>query len=127
MQEVGNVITAQADLLWSVALALLVVEVVLAARFLTKPDKGLDGLSWFLSGFSIVALLCSMFFGYLTYGSVVEMVKVAADADLAATSFEDARFSAFWQFALFAVGLGSFIGLFAFNAKQIGAAIAEGS
>ena len=125
MDDVGNVIIAQADLLWTVSLALLIVEVLMVARFLTNPDKGLDGTAWVITGLSIGALGASMFLGYLTYGAVVEMVRPVNTGAVADKSFQDAGDLARYQFALFAIGLLLFLLLFGMNAKKIGKAISE--
>jgi hypothetical protein len=123
MSEVAGVITAQVDLLWSVALALLVAEVYLLARFLAGGLGLLGPVSKFLLVLSVAALGISMLFGYLTYGAVVEMVRTAAENGDPKQSYADAAFSAVVQFVGFALGLLAFLVAFFLNARSFGKAM----
>lgn len=126
MADVASVISSQVDLLWSVALAVLIAEIFLVARFFANRLPDLGRLSLGLLLVSVVSFLASMMFGYFTYGAAVEIVKRAAEEKSVTQSFNDAGMSAFFQFAFFAIGLLTFIVLFALNTRAIGGAIDDG-
>ena len=122
MADVGSVITAQVDLIWSVALALLIAEIFMVSRLLVLNRELLGVFSWFVMILSVSGLSISMFFGYLTYGAVVEMVRQSSDLNLTNQSFDDASSSALYQFIFFGAGLLFFLILFWINPKKMGKA-----
>ena len=136
MLDAASVITSQVDLIWSVALALMLAEVYLVGRFL---EGGVamrrQSLSWiFLIG-SVFLQVASMFFGYLTYGSIVTMARCTPSENgrvdqwcmdnkiTQATAFSDAEFSSLIQFGGFGMGLLLFIILFAIESKAVSKAL----
>lgn len=123
MSAVSEAISAQADLLWSVALAALVAEVYLLARFLARGWERLGLLARAALVFSVAAHAISMFCGYLTYGAVVELARVAADTSGAQQSYNDAMAAAFFQFVFFALGILTFVAAFFLNARLFGEAM----
>jgi len=108
---------------------MLIAEIFLLGKFFSGKFGKLGRLSTTLLFASMALLLVSMFFGYMTYGAAVELVRKASLHDDTQShndvqqSFEDAGVSALAQFVSFSVGLLAFILLFAINAKVIGAAI----
>ncbi|WP_170545288.1 hypothetical protein [Ruegeria arenilitoris] len=125
MDDVGSVITSQVDLLWSVALAMLVSESYLIARFLTGRKETLGLIAKLALGGSIIGHFLSMVFGYLTYGSVVEMVRVSDSGGEALQYYRDAAFSGVVQCGAFAVALLLFLAVFFLNSKVIGSALSD--
>lgn len=135
MMDAGGVITSQVDLLWSVALALMLFEFYFIARLLDPAGTLAGGKpSILLAGGSIVLLLISMFFGYLTYGAIVTMARCSPNGDGAiagwctnegvsqSSAFSSAELVAFIQFGAFGVGFVLFIILFAKEPKAVAAA-----
>jgi hypothetical protein len=135
MSDAGGVITSQVDLLWSVALALLLFELYFIARFLDR-DGALQGgwLSSVLAGGSIFLLIVSMSCGYLTYGAVVTLARCSPNengevdtwctenAITQASAFSDAELVAFLQFGGFGLALLLFIILFVKEPRTVAAA-----
>lgn len=136
MLEAGSVITSQVDLIWSVALALMLAEVYLVGRFL---EGGVAMqrriISWIVLFGSIGLQVISMLFGYLTYGSIVTMARCAPVEDgtveqwcndnaiTQATAFSDAEFDSLIQFGGFGIGLLLFVLLFAIEPKAVAKAL----
>lgn len=123
MADVGDVITAQVDLLWSLSLALLLFEVYLIAAVFAGQ---LRALGWLADGLLILAAaaqLAAMGFGYFTYGSVVELVLAAPGSAEAQAYLRRAANDAALQFLSFALGLLAFLAVFALNPRTIGKVI----
>lgn len=136
MLEVGSVITSQVDLIWSVALALMLAKVYLVGRFLEGGVAMQCGLiSWMVLFLSIGLQVFSMLFGYFTYGSIVTMARCAPANDgtieqwcidnsvTQATAFSDAEFDALIQFGGFGIGLLLFVLLFAIETGAVSKAL----
>lgn len=135
MADASGVITSQVDLLWSLALALLLFELYFVARFLDR-EGALPGgyLSMFVASASILLLIASMTCGYLTYGAIVNIARCSPKDNGAidewctehgvtqASAFSDAELVAFLQFGTFAMGLLFFIFLFAKEPRAVAAA-----
>ena len=144
MEAAGSTITAQVDLLWSVALAFLLANIYVMARTfdpelnpkIGQIDKCILYLVIFLSGVSMVS-------GYFVYGAIVtvstcaqssESIVVgtfctldgsAADSarlDAQLKAFRTAERAAFWQAISFAFGLVVFVFFFFRNISVVAAA-----
>ncbi len=136
MLDAGSVITSQIDLIWSVALALMLAEVYLVGRFL-EGDLAMQRrpISWIVLFGSIALQVVSMLFGYLAYGSVITMVRCAPDEGgtieewcidncmTQATAFSNAELDSLLQFAAFGIGLLFFVVLFAIERKAVSKAL----
>lgn len=119
MSDVGSVITSQADLLWTLALAILGFETVLVRNWAGGQWRIRGFWSFLLLTFSMGAFVVSMFQGYLTYGAVVELVLPTLQDSEAAARYKTAGVEAFWQFVWFGIGLLLFIILFVVNPKAV--------
>lgn len=120
MESAAGVITAQVDLLWASALALLAFSFYIVRR-LDEPAR--NSLGRFSIGCIVAigfSLLGSLVCGYLTYGSCVSLVLKGDEVYL-----EDARASAAWQAFLFGLGALAFITFCSINLKKVGRAVRE--
>ena len=126
MADVAGAINSQVDLLWSVALAMLIAEIFLVSRFLSDRLGKLSQLSMIMIGLSMLLLMVSMFFGYLTYGTTIMLMRLASTDGDVDQSYDDAAMSALLQFVFFGLALIIFIVVFAMNCKIIGGAIDNG-
>lgn len=136
MADASGVITSQVDLLWSVALALLLAEVYLIGRFF---EGGVAmrraTLSWLFVFSSLVLQMLSMFFGYMTYGAMVTMARCSPSAagtleswctdnsKTQANAFSDGELMALLQFGTFGLGLVLFVILFAMEPRAVALAL----
>jgi len=136
MQAAGSVITSQADLLWSVALALMLAKFYLVGRFLSgSVTMRFGSISWFMLFTSITMQVLSMFCGYLTYGAIVTMarctpnkegivVKWCIDRTITeASAYSNAEVVALLQFGGFGIGLVLFVILFAMETRAVAKAL----
>ena len=120
MNDFAILTTGTVELLWSLALALLVAEVYFIVRFFANRSKVINRTSTILMAISIIFLSVSMVFGYLTFGSAIMMARPdLADGD-AAIHFNDANFSAAAQVICFCSGLVVFLISFFTNLRTFG-------
>lgn len=138
MQAAGEVVTSQVDLLWSVALAVLLGMIFLVGRF-SESRSGLKKkvLSWFLLYVCVILQLSSMLFGYLTYGAIITMNRCtpnsAGEIDAWCgenslnqnQSFSDAGFLAVLQFGSFGTGLIIFVVLYCLESRAVAKALKQ--
>lgn len=138
MQAAGEIVTSQVDLLWSVALAVLLGMIFLVGRF-SDSRSGLRrrALSWFLLSVCVILQLFSMLFGYLTYGAIITMNRCTPDSAGAidswcsenslnqSQSFSDAGYLALLQFGSFLFGLIIFVVLFCLESKAVAKALKQ--
>jgi hypothetical protein len=136
VEAAGEVITSQVDLLWSVALAVLLAKIFLVGRFSVATAKLANKtLSWIFLIVGVVLQLSSMLFGYITYGAIVTMNRCSPASDASidewciknsinqGDSFSDAEFTSLLQFSSFALGLVILVLLCAFEWRTIAKAI----
>lgn len=124
MADVGGVITSQADLVWSLALALFAFELLIVRNWHHQTKGGRRIASIVALVGSIAALIVSMFFGYFTYGAVVELVRLPEDPTTEVnTQFEFVGTLAFWQAATFAIAVALTLALFFLNRKSVTGAL----
>lgn len=119
MSDVGSVITSQADLLWTLALAILGFEIVLVRNWASGHWRIRRFWSFLLLAGSMGAFIVSMFQGYLTYGAVVELVLPNLPDAEATARYKSAGGKAFAQLLWFGIGLLLFIILFVANPKAV--------
>lgn len=119
MSDVGSVITSQADLLWTLALAVLGFEIVLARNWANGQWRIRTGVSFLLLASSMISLVISMCLGYLTYGAVVELLLPNLTDAEAMAQYRAVGDKALNQLVTFGIGLVLFILLFIFNPKAI--------
>ena len=120
MNDVAILITGTVELLWSLALALLVAEVYFIARFFANRSKVINRTSTIFMAISIIFLSVSMVFGYLTYSSAIMMALPDLTDVEAFVRFDDATFSAMAQVICFCSGLVVFLISFFTNLRTFG-------
>lgn len=136
MEAAGEVITSQVDLLWSVALAVLLAKIYLVGRFSEATARlSKKTISSVILYLGVALQLSSMLFGYLTYGAIVTMNRCSPASDASVDewciknsiaqvdSFADAGLTAFLQFLSFALGMLLLVLLFTLEKRTIASAI----
>jgi hypothetical protein len=119
MSDVGSVITSQADLLWTLALAMLGFQIVLVRNWSNGHWRIRRWWSFLLLIGSMCAFAISMFLGYLTYGAVVELLLPDLPDSEAKAMYKTAGGQAFNQLVSFGIGLLLFVILFVVNPKAV--------
>ena len=120
----GELIGQQSDLLWQVAMAVVIAEIYIFCRFFESETTKLRGW-WSLALLfgSILSHLLSLLFGYLTRGAIILVVSKADRTQelskVLQMGFEDAEHDALLQFGFLMFGLILFIILFTLNTTII--------
>lgn len=130
LSAVGTLIGQQVDQLWSIAMAVIVAEIVVVCSFfknpITTPKNPVATQRWrwseWLMFFSILAHAVSLFAGYLAKGAVIELVKNGS-GDRAVTFYEAAAAASLWQFFALVVGLAIFVLVFFLKRSDVISAI----
>ena len=125
LSNVGMLIGQQVDQLWSIAMAVIVAEIVVVCSFFKNPCKS-QKWRWSegLTLFSILAHATSLLAGYFAKGAVIELVKNGSGAG-AVTFYNAAAFASLWQFFALIVGLALFVVVFVLKRSDVSAALLE--
>jgi glucan phosphoethanolaminetransferase (alkaline phosphatase superfamily) len=120
----STLIGQQTDQLWSIAMAVVLAEIAIVCSFFKEPTQS---KSWKWSEaliyFSIIAHAFSLFFGYLTKGALVEMMRTGGTS--MNEFYEAAAISSLLQFLFLVLGLGIFVVVFAMKRTEVSKAILE--
>jgi hypothetical protein len=123
LSAVGTLIGQQVDQLWSIAMAVIVAEIVVVCSFFKNPSAT-QKWRWSerLMLLSILAHAVSLLAGYFAKGAVIELVKNGSGAS-AVTYYDSAALASLWQFFALVVGLALFVVVFVLKRSDVSSAI----
>jgi hypothetical protein len=125
-EAISSLIGEQTDLLWTVAIGLIVAEVFIGCRYFVDREGKFRWL-WtpILWVGSIVCHLASLLFGYSTKGALITMTLKAGTGAKTAGLFSTAELMALLQAGSLFVGLVLAALAFGFDAKRMAKAVRD--
>ena len=126
LTAVATLIAQQTDQLWSIAMAVIVAEIVTVCSFFRDPSAS---WKWQLSEWLLLVSILfhggSLFFGYLTKGALIEMVQAGAGPN-SRQYYNAAADASLWQFFLLVGGITLFVIVFWMKRSEVSGAILGG-